>query len=107
MTPSYMTHVGLKGVPRDLFLKLGNGEKYLSRGYVLEVPIVIARLTVKIPLVVTNLLLEVDLVLGIHWLQLFNPVVDWGGAKIYIPNAVQATLLQGDWPKITCGQVLS
>ena len=45
----------------------------------------------------TNLLHEVDLVLGINWLQLVNPVVDWGGSKIYIPNAVHTALLQGHW----------
>ena len=46
---------------------------------------------------VTNLLHEVDLVLGINWLQLVNPVVDRGGARLYIPNAVHTALLQGDW----------
>ena len=62
MTPSCITIVGLKGIPRDIFLELGNGEKYLSRGYVPDVPIVTARLTVKIRLTVTNLLHEVDVV---------------------------------------------
>ena len=51
----------------------------------------------KIGLTVTNLLHEVDLVLGINWLQLVNLVVDWSGARLYVPNAVQTTLLQGDW----------
>ena len=76
VTPSCVARVGLKGIPRDVFLELGNGEKYLSRGYVPDVPIVIAGLKVKIGLTVTNLLHEVDLVLGINWLQLINPVVD-------------------------------
>ena len=93
VTPSYVAKVGLKGIPRDVFLELGNGEKYLSRGYVPEVPIVTAGLTVKIGLTVTNLLHEVDLVLGINWLQLVNPVVDWGGGKLYVPNAVHTALL--------------
>ena len=53
-------------------------------------------MTVKAGLTVTNLLHEVDLVLGINWLQLVNPVVDWGGARLYVPNAVQTALLQGD-----------
>ena len=48
-------------------------------------------------LTVTNLLHEVDLVLGMNWLQLVNPVVDWGGERLYIPNAVHTALLQGDW----------
>ena len=68
----------------DIFLELGNVEKYLSRGYVPDVPVVTAGLTVKIGLAVTNLLHEVDLVLGINWLQLANPVVDWGGACLYV-----------------------
>ena len=72
-------------------------KKYLPRGYVPDVPVLIAVLTVKIGLTVTNLLHEVDLVLGINWLQLVNHVVDWGGARLYVPNAVQTALLQGDW----------
>ena len=55
-------------------------------------------------LTVTNLLHEVDLVLVMNWLQLVNPVVDWGGECLYIPNAVHTALLQGDWLE---GHVLS
>ena len=39
------------------------------------------------------LLHKVDFVLGINWLQLVNPVVDWSGARLYVPNAVHTTLL--------------
>ena len=46
------------------FLELGNGQKYLSRGYVPEVPVVTGGLTVRVGLTVTNLLHDVDLVLG-------------------------------------------
>ena len=59
VTPSCEAHVRLMGIPRDVFLELGNGEKYLSRGYVPDVPIVIVRLIVKIGLTVTNLRHEV------------------------------------------------
>ena len=97
VTPSCVTTCGLKGVPRDIFLELGNGDKILSRGYIPDVPIVTAGLTVKMGLTVTNLLHEVDLVLGVNWLQLVNPVVDWSGGKVYLPNAVHTALLQGDW----------
>ena len=95
--PSCVPHVGLKGIPRDAFLELGNGEEYLSRGYFPDVSIDTAGLPVKIGVTVTNLMHEVDLVLGIEFLRLVNPVVDWGGARLYVPNAVQTTLLQGDW----------
>ena len=39
----------------------------------------------------------VDLALGINWLQLVNPVVDWCSAKLYVSNAVHTALLQGNW----------
>ena len=64
VTPSYVIAVGLKGTPKDIFLELGNGQKYLSRGQVPDVLVVIARLTVRVGLTITNLLHEVDLVLA-------------------------------------------
>ena len=97
ITPSCVTAVGLKGTPRDIFLELGNGQKYLSRGHVPDVPVVTAGLTVRVGLTVTNLLHEVDLVLGMNWLQLVSPLVDWSSGKIYLPNSVHTALLQGDW----------
>ena len=97
VTPTSVNMCGLKAKPRDVFLELGNGEKFLSRGFIPDVPIVTVGLTVKLGLIVTNLLHEVDLVLGMTWLQLVNPVVDWGSGKLYVPNSVQTALLQGSW----------
>ena len=77
-------------------MELGNGEKILSRGYIPDVPVVTAGLTVKTGLTVTNLLHDVDLVLGMNWLKLVNPIVDWCGAKLYVPNAVHTALLKGN-----------
>ena len=91
-----VTTVGLKGQPQDTFLELGNGQKFLSRGPVPEVPIVTTGLIVRVCLTITSLLHEVDLVLGVNWLQLVNPVVDWRGGKVYLPHAVHTALLQGD-----------
>ena len=76
MSPAYVAVCGLKGLPRDIFLELGNGEKILSRGYIPDVPVVTAESTIKIGLIITNLLHDVDLVLGMNWLQTFNPIVD-------------------------------
>ena len=80
-----------------MFLELGNGQKFLSRGFVPEAPVVTAGLTVRVGLTVTSLLHEVDLVLGMNWLQLVSPVIDWSSGKVYLPNAVHTALLQGDW----------
>ena len=68
VTPACVTAVGLKGKPQDTFLELGNGQKFLSRGFVPDVPVVTAGLTVRMGLTVTSLIHEVDLVLGINWL---------------------------------------
>ena len=88
---------GVKAKLPDVFLELGNGEKFLSRGLIPDVPIVTAGLTIKLGLTVTNLLHEVELVLGMTWLQLVNPIVNWGSGKLYVPNSVQTALLHGSW----------
>ena len=62
-----------------------------------DVPVVTVGLTVRVGLTITCLLHEVDLVLGVNWLQLVNPVVDWSSGKVYLPNAVHTALRQGDW----------
>ena len=92
-----VTTCGLKANRHDIFLELGNKEKFLSRGFIPDVPIVTAGLRFKTVLTVTNLLYEVDVVLGITWLQQVNPVVDWGSGKLYVPNSAQTALLQGSW----------
>ena len=93
VSPACVAACGLKGLPCDIFLELGNSEKILSRGYIPDVPVVIARLTVKIGLTITNLLHDVDLVLGMNWLQTVNPAVDWCSAKLFVPQAVHTALL--------------
>ena len=60
ITPTCITAVGLKGVPKYIFLELGNGQKYLSQGYVPNIPIVTAGLTVKVGLTITNLMVCVQ-----------------------------------------------
>ena len=66
VTPTCVTAIGLKGIPKDIFLELGNGQKYLSRWFVPDVPVVTAGLTMKVGLTITNLLHKVDLVLGVN-----------------------------------------
>ena len=68
VTPACIAAVGLMGKPQDTFLELGNGQKFLSRGFVPEAPVVTAGLPVRVGLTVTSLLHEVDLVLGMNWL---------------------------------------
>ena len=101
VTPACVATVGLVGKPQDTFLELGNGQKFLSRGFVPKPPVVIAGLTVRVGLTITSLLHEVGLVLGMNWLQLISPVIDWSSGKVYLPNAVHTALLQGIGSKVT------
>ena len=47
-TPTCINMCGLKAKSRDIFLELGNGEKFLSRGFIPDVPVVTVGLTVKL-----------------------------------------------------------
>ena len=47
VTPACVTTCRLKAKPCDVFLELGNGEKFLSRGFIPDIPIVTTGLTVK------------------------------------------------------------
>ena len=84
----------MKAKPRDVFLELGKGEKILIKGSIPNIPEVTAGLTVKIGLTVPNLVCEVDFVLGMIWLQLVNPVVDWGSGNFLVPTVPTALLVE-------------
>ena len=89
--------LGLSIVKEQTFLELGDGQKILSRGKVLDIPVVTAGLTTKMDFTVTSLLHDVDLILGINWLQLVNPLIDWKLNRLFLPDAMGTTLLPSDW----------
>ena len=89
--------LGLSTVKEQTFLELGDGQKILSRGKVLDIPVVTAGLTTKMDFTVTSLLHDVDLILGINWLQLVNPLIDWKLNRLFLPDAMGTTLLPSDW----------
>ena len=89
--------LGLKSTSEDTLLELGNGDRILSRGKVNDVPVVTAGLSVKLDLTVTKLLHDVDLVLGINWLQTVNPIIDWRGARMFLPESLGMSFLAGFW----------
>ena len=59
---------GLTNVKNYVFLELEDGRKILSKGKLVEVPIVIADLIVEMDLMVTSPLHDVDLILCVNWL---------------------------------------
>ena len=92
-----VTPLGLTTRNEDTFLELGNGQKILSRGKVQDVPVVTAGLTTKIDLTVTKLLHDVDIILGINWLQHVNPLIDWKASRLYLPGSVGTSVVIGNW----------
>ena len=46
---------------------------------------------------VTSLLHDVDLILGINWLEAVNPLVDWSSSRIFLPKEVGASVLPSSW----------
>ena len=83
---------------RNTFLGLGDGTKVLPRGRAVDAPIVIAGYTLKTDLTITNLLHDVDLVLGMTWLQEADPLIRWSIGIIYIPDSIhQFQKIMGKW----------
>ena len=63
----------------------------------LDIPVVTAGLTTKMDFTVASLLHDVDLILGINWLPLVNPLIDWKLNRLFLPDAMGTTLLPSDW----------
>ena len=61
----------------NTFMELGDGKKVLSWGRAVNVPVVTSGFKMKTNLTVTNLLHGVDLVLGMAWLKVADPFVEW------------------------------
>ena len=81
----------------DTFLELGNGQKILSKGKVVNAHVGTGGIVGRYDFTVTKLLHQVDVVLGLNWLQAVNPVIDWKEAKLYLPAAVGTSMLTGTW----------
>ena len=76
VSSSALLPLGLQTVKDYTFLELGDGQKILSKGRADSVPVVTADVTVRMDLTITSLLHDVDLILGINWLQAVNPLID-------------------------------
>ena len=97
LSASVVKPLGLTTVKDYTFLELGDGQKILSKGKVLDIPIITAGVVSKMDLTITSLLHEVDLILGVSWLQAINPLIDWRSGRVYLPTDEGNSLLLGDW----------
>ena len=81
----------------DTFLELGNGQKILSKGKVVKAHVGTGGIVGGFDFTLTKLLHQVDVVLGLNWLQTVNPIIDWKESKLYLPAAVGTSMLTGTW----------
>ena len=76
VTPECYIVTGLSASSHNIFLELGNEEKALFRGLVRSTPVSVAGATRKIDLTGSKLLHDVDIVMGINWLESVNSLID-------------------------------
>ena len=103
VSPEVVQTAQLQWEPHDTFLELGNGEEILSRGRVINVPVVTGNNCTRYNLTVTSLLHQVDLVLGVSWLKQVNPLIDCNANAMYLfSNGFPRSLLYGQRLESAC-----
>ena len=89
--------LGLDYQPSVSYLELADGTKLMSPGKCTGVHIYTGSVLAKVPLTVTKMLENVQLILGINWLEIFNPLIDWKNHQLWLqtsegPVGVRGTL---------------
>ena len=96
--PASVMQCGLTVESHNTFLELRDGRKVLSRGRAVDVPIVTSGYTMRTSLTVTRLLHGVDVVLGMIWLKVADPLIRWSTGQVYIPNSISSfQKIMGKW----------
>ena len=68
----------------QVHLELADGSKIQATQRTLDTPCTVGDSVCKLSFTVTKLLSNVDVVLGMDWLQRWNPVIDWRKQTLYI-----------------------
>ena len=97
VSPKGTVTLGLHCTTDEAVLELADGTKILSKGKAPHVPITAAGRTTKVDLTVTPLLQDVDIILGINWLQAVNPLIDWTGPRLILEGSVTTSTISGQW----------
>ena len=98
ISPAGVTQCGLTVESHNTFLELGDGKKVLSRGRSVDVPVVTSSYSMRTNLTVNNLLHGVDVVLGMTWLKVADPLIRWSTKQVYIPDSISSfQRIMGQW----------
>ena len=98
ISPAGVTQCGLTVESHNTFLELGDGKKVLSRGRAVDVPVVTSGFEMKTDLTVCSLLHGVDLVLGMTWLKVADPLIRWSTGQMFIPDSISSfQRIMGQW----------
>ena len=82
----------------NTFIELADGKKVLSRGRAVDIPVITSGFEMKTSLTVSNLLHGVDIVLGVTWLQVADPLIRWSTGQMYIPDSESTyQKIMGQW----------
>ena len=84
VSPETVDLLELQCTPELVHLELADGSKIRSTSKVRGVMCTVGTNICKLDLTVTKLLHDVDLVLGMTWLQQWNPLIDWVHQVMYI-----------------------
>ena len=91
-------HCGLTVESHNTFLELGDGKKVLSRGRAVDVPVITSSYTMRTNLTVSSLLHSVDVMLGMTWLKVADPLILWSTGQVYIPDSIPSfQRIMGHW----------
>ena len=98
ISPAGVMQCGLTVESHNTFLELRDGKKVLSWGRAVNVPVVTSGYTMRTNLTVSNLLHGVDIVLGMTWLKVADPLIRWSYGQVYISDSISSfQRIMGQW----------
>ena len=95
MSPEIAAICELQLNPEILHLELADGSKVQSTQKADNVNVVVGKSICRVSFTVIKLLKDVALVLGVNWLSLWNPVIDWREEKMHIWTGTEWSQVQG------------
>ena len=74
VSPGAVLRLGLHSIQEPCMLELADGQKILTNGKVPNALVQVASSTARVNMTVSPLLHNVDIILGVTWLHIVNPV---------------------------------